>query len=511
MTAVGIPAFDRIPGQETDVCLIVEGCYPHITGGVSSWLDWLMRNLPQCSFSVVSLVSGDEVRASKYTFPPNLLRFAEINLKGPPKKAFAGHFKANAELAEAFAEQLTRLLQQGGADVLGEVLSILDRFPRCPTYHNLTRSEFAWQVVCSMYRRMMPEASFIDYFWAWQSLVGGLFSTLLFPLPPARNYHAISTGYAGLLAARAAVERGARAIVTEHGIYTNERRIEILTADWIEDTIDNGLAVENRRKDLRDLWIDTFESYARTCYDACEKITTLYSDNQKLQLDMGAEYGKLTVIPNGIDLKRFGSLTPEPTARPTVALIGRVVPIKDVKTFIASAQAVRDAVPDVCLLVLGPLDEDKEYADECRAMIEDMDLEETVVLAGRVNVLEWLPKIQVMVLSSLSEAQPLTVLEAGAAGIPCVTTNVGSCREILHGTADENPAFGMGGIVTDVVAPDQIAEGVIKLLRDDQLRRQMGENLRARVHNLYSSELSRDAYARLYGQAEGREAARWQA
>ncbi len=39
---------------------------------------------------------------------------------------------------------------------------------------------------------------------------------------------------------------------------------------------------------------------------------------------------------------------------------------------------MRDAVPDVCLLALGPLDEDKEYADECRAMIEDMDLEETV-------------------------------------------------------------------------------------------------------------------------------------
>ena len=34
MTSAGIPAFDQIPGQETDVCLIVEGCYPHITGGV---------------------------------------------------------------------------------------------------------------------------------------------------------------------------------------------------------------------------------------------------------------------------------------------------------------------------------------------------------------------------------------------------------------------------------------------------------------------------------------------
>jgi glycosyltransferase involved in cell wall biosynthesis len=511
MTAVGIPAFDRIPGQETDVCLIVEGCYPHITGGVASWLDWLMRNLPECSFSVISLVSGDEPRTNKYTFPPNLLRFKELDLKGPPKKAFSGTFKADDELVESFAAELTSLLQHGGVDSLSDVLATLARFPRFPTYQNLTRSEFAWQVVCSMYRRMMPESSFIDYFWAWQSLVGGLFATLLFPLPAARNYHAISTGYAGLLAARAAVEMGARALVTEHGIYTNERRIEILTADWIADTVDNRLAVENRRKDLRDFWIDSFESYARTCYEACDEITTLYSDNQKLQLDMGADHSKLRVIPNGIDIGRFGSLQAQPTARPIVALVGRVVPIKDVKTFIAAAQIVREAVPDVCVMVLGPVDEDREYADECRAMIRDMDLEDTVALAGRVNVLEWLPKVQVMVLSSLSEAQPLTVLEAGAAGIPCVTTNVGSCREILHGMPDEDPACGIGGIVTDVVAPDQIAQGVIKLLRDEQLRQQMGANLKARVHHFYSSELSRDAYARLYGRAAGREMARWQA
>ena len=116
-----------------------------------------------------------------------------------------------------------------------------------------------------------------------------------------------------------------------------------------------------------------------------------------------------------------------------------------------------------------------------------------------------------MVLSSLSEAQPLTVLEAGAAGIPCVTTNVGSCREILHGMEDENPGFGIGGIVTDVVSPDQIAEGVISLLRDDELRVQMGSNLRARVRQYYSSERSRDAYANLYGLQNLQETSRWQA
>ena len=315
----------------------------------------------------------------------------------------------------------------------------------------------------------------------------------------------------GLLAARAAIETDSRAIVTEHGVYTNERRIEILTAEWIADTIDNGLAIDSRRMDLRDLWIKSFEGYARTCYEACESITTLYGDNQKLQLDLGASPDKLVIIPNGIDINKFGSVKPELGNPPTVALVGRVVPIKDVKTYIASARIVRDAIPDVRVLVLGPLDEDPDYAAECRSMIDDLGLAETVVLAGRVNVMDWLPRIHVLALSSLSEAQPLTVLEAGAAGIPCVTTNVGSCREILHGMDDEDPNFGLGGIVTDVVSPDQIAEGVISLLRDNELREQMGSNLRARVRRYYSSERSREAYASLYGLQHFQELSRWQA
>ena len=100
----------------------------------------------------------------------------------------------------------------------------------------------------------MPHESFLHFFWAWRALFGGLVATLSFPLPPARVYHTVSTGYAGLLAARATVETGRPAIITEHGIYTNERRIEILQADWIVDTVDKGFAIHDPRRDLRDFW-----------------------------------------------------------------------------------------------------------------------------------------------------------------------------------------------------------------------------------------------------------------
>ena len=78
------------------------------------------------------------------------------------------------------------------------------------------------------------------------------------------------------------------------------------------------------------------------------------------------------------------------------------------------------------------------------------------------------------------------------------STNVGSCREIIEGRADERPALGPGGIVTDLVAPLQIADAVASLLADPALRHKYGETLRARVAQTYTSAQAVAAYNHLY-------------
>jgi glycosyltransferase involved in cell wall biosynthesis len=485
-------AFDRSGGRPADICLVAEGCYPHVAGGVSSWLDWLMRSLPEVRFALVAIVSGSEERTPRYAFPDNLLRLDEIALHAGAERAAAR--SRSALDPDALAAHLSAFLRNGALGDLRPIMSALaGRRPG-----DLLSSETGWSILVKAYGELMPYASFAHFYWAWRSLVGGLLAVLAAPLPEARAYHAVSTGYAGLLAARAAIE-GRPALLTEHGIYTNERRIEILMADWIVDTIDAGLTLEDPRDDLRNLWAMAFESYARACYEACERITTLYRDNQDLQIVLGARRERLQVIPNGIDLARFAQLArPEATARPTMALIGRVVPIKDVKTFIAAASRARAQVPDLLALVLGPEDEDAAYAAQCAALAEELGLEDVLRFLGRVDVRDWLPRIDVVVLTSLSEAQPLSLLEAGAAGIPCVATDVGSCREILEGAPDEEPRIGPGGFVAPLGAPDEIADRCAALLSDPDLRRGMGARLRRRVRRLYGSDRARDAYRGLY-------------
>jgi polysaccharide biosynthesis protein PelF len=484
---------------KADICLIVEGCYPYISGGVSSWIDWLMRAQDQYSFAVISVVSGPEPRQSRYEFPANLISFSELVLQPGADAQKPVTRSARPAQGEELAQLLTGLVRGGGLAEYSRLVEITAHGSQAPSLHDLMTSRLAFDVVRRMYDAIMPHASFLQFYWAWRALFGGLFAILKSELPRASTYHAISTGYAGLLAARAALETGRPAAVTEHGIYTNERRIEILMADWISDSVEKGLALDDPRTDLRDLWIKVFEGYARICYQACNRITTLYGNNQELQLALGADPARLKVIANGIALSRFETLPVAPAeAQPTMALIGRVVPIKDVKTFIAAAALVREKIPRLRALVMGPVDEDPAYFKECRQLVAELALEDCLVFTGGVRITELMPSVHVVVLTSLSEAQPLVLLEAGAAGIPCVATDVGACREIIEGARAEEVDPQPGGFVTDLVAPDQIADSVCRLLADDGLRRRFGETLRTRVREHYASDMSRQKYAALY-------------
>lgn len=485
--------------RRADVCLIVEGCYPYIAGGVSAWIDWLMRTQPDTTFSIVALWPRPAGLVARYALPPNAVGLEHLYLQNFGNRPGRVSAEGSAEL-DGLAQALSRLTTAGGMDALADVTRRIAALRRITDLPRLFNSEAAWRLVLDMYEIEMPYGSFLHYFWAWRALLGGLFAVIEFPLPEAKVYHTISTGYAGLLAARAALETGRPALLTEHGIYTNERRIELLMADWVADTVDKGHALDDPRFDLRDMWVRAFEAYARTCYEGATEVVTLYEDNQRLQKVLGADSARLRVIANGIDVDRFAAVAPPASCeRPTMALIGRVVPIKDVETYITAAKLLAARIPGLRALIMGPLDEDAEYVAKCRQLVAELGVEATVEMTGTVNVLDWLPKIHVAVLTSLSESQPLVVLEAGAAGIPFVATNVGSCREIIEGRADEQPPLGPGGIVTSLVAPAEIADAVAALLTDEKTRRAMGETLRRRVRSTYTSAQAVEAYRRLYG------------
>src|ERR1700730_15852202 len=100
-----------------------------------------------------------------------------------------------------------------------------------------------------------------------------------------------------------------------------------------------------------------------------------------------------------------------PRRPPTVLMIGRIVPIKDVRTFIMAVALLKDLVPNVVAILIGPEDEDPEYAASCRQLVHQLGTESSIELLGRVpDVLKYLRAADVLALASISAAQPISML-----------------------------------------------------------------------------------------------------
>jgi polysaccharide biosynthesis protein PelF len=482
-----------------DVCIFVEGAYPYVPGGVSRWLHQLIESQPRLTFHVVTLVSPTTPTRALFELPSNVVSLSRVLLQ--PTVTDCPDDARTRALVRSIAQPLSLMLERGGRGALQDVVRVLDEHRGDLNLASMLNSPSAYELVQRMYEQSVPSSAFLPYFWSWRAMVGAMLSVLLMPLPEARAYHAVATGYAGLAMARATLASGRPGILTEHGIYTNERRAELAMADWLHDSAPLSLSVDRRRLDLRDVWMRAFESHARTTYESALRIVTLHSGNQVLQERDGAPWSRMTLIPNGVDVKRLRSIERRPNAKaPTVALVGRVVPIKDVKTYLRAVALLRERIPTLNALVVGPISEDPIYHRACLDMVKHLGLEDCLRFTGPMPIESLIPTLDLLVLTSLSEAQPLVMLEAGAAGIPCVSTDVGGCREIILGRDSEFPRLPAGGLLTAMVDPMATAHAMHRLLNDETLRERCGKAMRERVRRYHNFKLVRRAYRELYAQ-----------
>jgi glycosyltransferase involved in cell wall biosynthesis len=497
----------RNSAAHADICLILEGTYPYAKGGVSSWTHDLILMQPHLTFHVVALVAPDADLTMAYELPTNVLGMTIIKLQKLPQPTARLSTADQQRLLHTLQTVLPALAGDVNAASFASLVQLLRQHQTALGSAQLLDSQEIWELIVAMYRQSQPLSPFLDYYWSWRGVFSGLFSILLAELPSAKVYHAISTGYAGLLLARAKEKTGRPCLITEHGIYNNERRIEIASAAWLEDSRDRNLQIAGRSQDIKDFWISVFESYAKLAYSAADEIITLFYDNQSFQIADGAPEEKLRVIPNGIDVGRYQAITRSAEHPPTVALIGRVVPIKDIKTFIKAVAQLVQTMPDLHALVIGSAAEDPDYAAECNGLVNYYNVQHKLTFTGAVRLEDYLGYIDVIALTSISESQPLVILEAGSLGIPCVATDVGSCRELLEGRGDEDPPLGAGGIIVPLVDPTATAAALGQLLQNRVFYKCCSRAIRDRVQRYYSKEDQQRSYAELYARHINRAAA----
>ncbi len=492
--------------READIGLLLEGTFPYVSGGVSTWVDRIIRACPEYRFAVCFLGGRrTDYGEMKYALADNVVHMEVHHIQdphsAPPIRAQEGNREALARIA-----RLHDYLRDPGA-VSAAATAFEHVFKELGARDGFDLGQFlysraAWDYVVDQYLLYCSDPSFIDYFWTARAMHAPiwLLDRIARDFVRTRAFHTISTGYAGFLGTLLKRRRAVPLIVTEHGIYTKERKIDLLQSTWINDTQSFFQRDVATLSHFRAMWTRFFEGLGRLCYDAADVITALYEQNRLRQISDGADPGRTRNIPNGIRVERYAPLRRERSDVPprVICLIGRVVPIKDIQTFIWAMRIVVNRLPEAQGWIVGPADEDPEYAAECRALTESLRLSANVRFFGFRDVADILPKVGLVVLSSISEALPLVILEAFAAGVPAVVTDAGACRQLINGLDGDDAALGAAGRVVRVADPQALAEAAIELLGDHAMWREAQQAAIARVETYYAEDRMFAAYRDVY-------------
>lgn len=500
---MGVKIVDK--SENIDVLFIAEGTYPYIKGGVSTWIHQIITGMKDLNFGVLFLGSRPEdYKGIGYQLPGNLVYLEAIYLfEGEERGKFAKKTKGSEKV-----KLLDAFLEDGKFENAWQEVTNFNFF-REVSYEDFLYSRQSWEFIEEVYENIGIDVPFVDYFWSMRNLFAPLFKVAELGMAIGRKnislIHSPSTGYAGFLGSLMSREYSIPFIVTEHGIYTKERKIDIMNARWV------GVQYKYLQKKydidaLKKLWIKTFVNLGKISYYQAERVFSLFEEARKQQINWGCPPHKTEVIPNGVDVDKLSKLVEKrPKEVPkVVSFIGRVVAIKDVKTFI-KAVALLSQKLDVEGWIVGPEDEEPEYAQECRDLAEILKVEDKIKFLGFRNIVDIFPQTGVFTLTSISEGMPMTVLEAMASGVPCVATDVGSCRQLLYGGLNEEDiAIGQAGIITSVGDARALADAYYKLLTDEDFWKKCQKAGLERVNRFYRFDQFIENYRKVYSQYIGK-------
>lgn len=462
------------------VCIVAEGCYPFVVGGVSSWIHSMIRLFPKTEFVILAIAANRSLRGKyAYELPENVSEVYELYLQDVDwSKKHRRRHRLNKEQYRALR---SLILDQ---DVQWNILFGLFQ-KNDISLNDLLMGEDFLLAVTDCYNLKYSQLVFSDFLWTMRSIYLPLFITLQMELPKADLYHCVATGYAGVLGSMAKHIYGSRLLVSEHGIYTREREEELIKAKWV-----NGI--------YKNIWIDQFRKMSKLAYQESSLVTSLFEQARQLQIELGCPPEKTAVTPNGIrveNLQNIARKQPEDEVKINIGAVLRVTPIKDVKTMIQAFAFAKAKEPRLKLWIMGPWDEDEEYAKECFELSETLGLSEDIEFTGRINIKDYLGRMDMTILTSVSEGQPLTILESYAAHKPVIATDVGNCHGLIYGESDD---FGPAGMITHIMNVEEIAKAMVEMAQKKEMRLAMGENGYRRVMAKYRVEYMQKTYWEIY-------------
>ncbi|MEZ0164201.1 GT4 family glycosyltransferase PelF [Kineococcus sp. LSe6-4] len=462
------------------VLLLTEGTYPHVVGGVSTWCDLLVRGLPDLQWAVFAFTAGD-VGEPVFELPPQVRATGRLHLWGtarvprpPGPRRARTRTRNRVHLAAEIVEGLLGWSSDPLALVEGLVWCRLHPDRLVSTF----RDEDTWHHYTVALARVLtgadgssgPAPAFdlsraVDLY----QTVYWLARAAAEPTPSADVSLVTAAAWCSLPAAVDKALHGRPVVLSEHGLYVREsylaavRSSDPAAARFLTTRLARGLS--------------------RLTYAIADVVAPVTEANAAWEEALGVARERIVAIPNGVPVP--GDPRPAPRSR-TVVSVGRLDPLKDVHTMLRVAAAVRRRVPDVTFRHYGPVPQGQEaYGDSCLALHRELDLGASFEFMGATtDPTGVMGEADVVLMTSISEGFPMSVLEALSQARPVVTTLVGGVLDAVRGA-------GLTAPPGDVHA---LADAVTTLLVDPDLAEQLGERGHRRVLRLFGQQRCLDGY-----------------
>lgn len=487
--------------------LLTEGGYPYATGESRFWCDRLVRGLDGHEFDLYALSrSAQQEAGGRLELPPQVRRVRTA----PLWKAEADGRRYGRRDRRRFADCFRQLVSA----VCGEGTGLADGLfadglyglaelavEKGPLYPAL-RSETAVRALESACRapgasRTVQSARVPDYL-----TFAGLLERALRPLSldwytedelgAVDLCHAASGGGAALPGLLALRFFGVPLLVTEYGVELRS----------------HYLAGSTRSAPVRALLAGFHGRLAAEVYRRAAVITHGNAHARRWQEKCGADRAKLRTVHPGMEAERFsavgdGGETGDPA---TLVWVGRIEPAKDLISLLHAFAEVRKEEPEAGLRIVGapaPGPGGADHLAHCRALAAQLFPDEAAdVHAVGSNPVTFeeiggpeVPELAdayaggaVVVLSSVVEGFPVSLVEAMFCGRATVSTDVGAVVEVVGGT----------GLVVPPRNPRALADACLALLRDPRRRERLGAAARARALELFTVEQNIAAFHGIY-------------
>ncbi|MGZ4625432.1 MAG: GT4 family glycosyltransferase PelF [Kineosporiaceae bacterium] len=456
------------------VALVAEGCYPFVTGGVSTWCDQLIRGLPDHDFEVVALTATRVARPA-FVLPYNVTSLLQIPLWAWTGRRPTPSRARLAAILDTYRSMISGMLTQDLDAFTSGLRGLLDAAQE-GTLVAALQTDDAVRILTAAWRRQesAPELSLRDALAATE-LLQRMLGPLSARVVDADVLHPVSNGLPVLPALAALWRRGTPYVLSEHGVYLRERYLgaQQIAYSW----------------PVKTLILAFFRELCRLGYAEAAVIAPVNVYNRRWAVRHGADPDRIATAYNGV---RPEELPPAPTEpeRPTVGWVGRVDPLKDLETLVEAFALTRQRVPAAVLRLFGPVPAgNEEYAARVRARIAELGLDGAVTFEGPVRpVSSAYHASSVVVLSSISEGLPYTVMEAMMCGRATVSTGVGGVPEVS----------GDAGVIVPPREPAALGAALADILLDAPRRQDLGVRARARALRSFPLELMLERFRTTY-------------